>query len=526
MILSINGNFLQWQKLSPQCLKAMKITVFLLTISFLQVHAKGFSQVTLSLKKAPMEKVFREIESQTGYGFLYTKEMLAGLPEVTINVRNATVKEVLNKCFRGQSLEYSIDKNTIVITRSPSAVAKILVMIPIPLPPPIEIHGKVLNQRKHPLQNVSILIAGTKIGTTTDGDGSFMLTTSDDKNIVLEISSVGYQTKRVQLSKLQTAIEVILEEENRGLNEVVIIGYGTEKKSQLIGSVSQINAKDIENRPVTQLSNVLTGQMPGVTVTQTTGRPGVNNGAIRIRGVGSFGASPNPLILLDGTPISNFNEIDPNNIASISVLKDASSAAIYGSRGANGVILVTTKLGSQGKTVVSYNGYAGFQRPTALPEMTNSYEYAIAYNEAKPNTYPAEALQKFKDGSDPDNYPNTNFLDAIITKKALQTGHNIGISGGSATNQFNLSVGGLFQDAIIVKNNYARYNARLNMMNKLSDKLKLTTRLSYINSVSHEPSSVTTIFDEAIRQPPLTLVYIQMVDLVKELQELVQPYHV
>jgi len=266
MILSISGNFSLRRKLPPQFLKAMKLTAFLLTVAFLQVHAKSFSQVSLSLKDAPVEKVFREIEHQTGYGFLYTKEMLADLPKVTIDVKNAPIKQVLNECFKGQSLEYSIDNNTVVIKRK-IAVPDTQVTAFLSSPP-IEIHGRVLNQSGEPLQNVSVIVAGTKVGTTTDNDGRFTLTAPDNNNIVLEISSVGYQKKTVKVGK-QTEINVILEEEVAGLNEVVVIGYGTTvKRKDFTGAVSSVK---MENSPLALMPNLnpleaLKGNVSGLNI--------------------------------------------------------------------------------------------------------------------------------------------------------------------------------------------------------------------------------------------------------------------
>ncbi len=281
--------------------------------------------------------------------------------------------------------------------------------------------------------------------------------------------------------------------DNATLDEIVVVGYGKQSKAMVIGSVAQMNADQINNRTNTQLSQTLTGQMPGVTVIQRSGQPGASGGNIQIRGVGSFGASTSPLILIDGIPANSFDNVNPNDVESVSVLKDASSAAIYGARAANGVILVTTKTGKSEKLKVSYNGYVGFQKPTRLPEFTSSAEYAQMLNEAVPGSYSNADIEKFKNGSDPDNFPNSDFLTSTLKKSATQTGHNLSISSGNATSQYMLSFGYLGQDGIIAKNHFDRYNLRLNLTSTLSKNLKLTTRLSAIQTQDRQPAPPATL---------------------------------
>ncbi|RDC61699.1 SusC/RagA family TonB-linked outer membrane protein [Adhaeribacter pallidiroseus] len=372
------------------------------------------------------------------------------------------------------------------------------------------ITGKVTSPTGEILPGVTILLKGTNVGTTTANDGSFRLQVPDNKGILI-FSFIGYQPLEVPLDG-KTAYQVRLSEDAKTLNEVVVVGYGTQKRENVIGSISQVNADKLNNRQTTQLSNALTGQLPGVTVIQRSGQPGVNSSQVNIRGVGSFGAGTEPLIIVDGIQAGSFNEIDPNDIETISVLKDASSAAIYGARAANGVILITTKTGKSEKTRVTYNGYVGFQKATAYPDLVNSWEYAQLFNEATGTTAYSEAdIQKFRDGSDPDNFPNTDFIGQVFSKNGTQTGHNLTISGGSNKNQYNLSLGYLFQDGLVVKNNYSRYNVRLNLTNQINNKLSVTTRLAAINSYATEPGSPATldasgvlgIISSAVRYPAI-----------------------
>ena len=341
------------------------------------------------------------------------------------------------------------------------------------------------------LPGVSVVVKGTTRGTTTDSDGKFQLAIPD-KSAVLVFSFVGYQPQEVPIGN-QTALNIQLKPDAKSLDEIVVVGYGKQAKSQVIGSIAQIDGDKINNRAVPQLSQSLTGQLPGVAIIQRSGQPGNSGGNIQIRGVGSFGAATNPLILVDGIPTNSFNDIDPNDVASVSVLKDASSAAIYGARAANGVILVTTKLGTTKKLRISYNGYVGIQRMTATPDIVNSWEFAQLANEAIPGTYTDAQIQKFKDGSDPDNYPNNNFVDLVLKKQALQTGHNLSLTGGGENTQYLLSFGYLSQNGIVAKNNYTRYNVRLNLTSTLSKRLKLTTRLSGIQTLDKQPAPPATL---------------------------------
>ena len=375
-------------------------------------------------------------------------------------------------------------------------------------PVAISVKGSITDANGKGLATVSVSEKGTTNGTTSNDDGSFLIRVSN-QNSILVISSVGYHAKEVIVGN-RSSVSVQLESASGELQQVVVVGYGTQKRENIIGSVSTLSAEQLTTRPVTELSNALTGQMPGVTVIQRTGQPGASAGVINVRGVGSFGAASDALVIVDGIP-GSLDDIDPNDVESISVLKDASSAAIYGSRAANGVILVTTKSGKSGKMKIAYNGYTGFQKPTAFPQFVDSWDYAALYNEASGSTiYTAQDIQKYKDGSDPDNHPNMNFLKTTFSKEGVQTGHNFSISNGSANTQYNLSLGYLYQDGLVVKNNFNRYNIRLNMKTALNSKLDLTTRLSAVKTNEKEPTEpaetglnegVTSIINTAVRTP-------------------------
>ena len=366
------------------------------------------------------------------------------------------------------------------------------------------------SQTNEVMPGVNIQVKGSVVGTITGADGKYSISLPGG-DAILVFSFIGYGSKEIPVEG-RNIIDVELEPEVLGLEEVVVVGYGTQKKVNVIGSVSQITNENIENRPVSSLANTLTGQMTGVTVIQRSGKPGFNAGEIRIRGVGSFGALPSALILVDGVP-GSMNEININDIESVSVLKDASSAAIYGARAANGVILVTTKKGSEGISV-SYNGYYGISTPTEIPDLAESWEYAEEYNVAiGSEAYSAEDIAKYKSQSDPDHYPNTDFLRHTLSRNGIQTGHDMSITGGRNSNRYFLSVGYLNEQGLVINNDYQRYNFRLNLENELSKSLTLTTRISGSVEEANEPTTTANksyegledIIQVAVRFPSIYL---------------------
>lgn len=349
----------------------MNITAILLLICCLQVSARVSSQgVTLNVKNAPLNKVFREIKKQTGYTFMYTATMLKEAKKVSMNLKNSTLQEALDACFTSQPFTYKIIMQTVILQLKEKTANSANSFTALPPVPPAQIHGRVLNQQGEPLQNVSVLIAGTKIGTTTNSDGHFTLTAPDNKNITLEISSVGYQMKRVSVDN-QEEVKVVLQTDITGLNDVVVVGYGTQKKRDVIGSISTIKSDVFENPTgATNFNSLLQGQAAGVSVQSSSGRLGASVD-IEIRGLSSISAGTSPLWVIDGVPIvtstgisnngsaeqSPMDLINPSDILSIDVLKDAAATSIYGSRGSNGVIIVTTKSGKVGKPSVNL-GYS------------------------------------------------------------------------------------------------------------------------------------------------------------------------
>lgn len=337
------------------------------------------------------------------------------------------------------------------------------------------VSGTILGDGQIPLIGVSVIEKGSTNGTVTDVDGKFILQVSKP-NAVLYISYIGFIPIEVEAS--QASKTIILKEDVTGLDEIVVVGYGTQKKATLTGSISQVGGDDLKKVAAVNLTNTLAGKTAGIIANVRSGEPGEDNANILIRGIGTTGDT-NPLIVVDGIASRGFSRLNQEDIESISVLKDA-SAAIYGARAANGVILVTTKRGKAGKVKVNYSGSYSVSQPTRIPKMLNAYQYGTYINEYDRGhgtgqvKYSEEALQKMKDGSDPINYPSTNWWDAIANDWAPRTQHSVSVSGGTDKVSFYSSLQYLWQDAIYKNSaqDYGQYQFNSNLDVKISNKVK------------------------------------------------------
>lgn len=321
--------------------------------------------------------------------------------------------------------------------------------------------GKVYDAAGEPIIGASVVIQGTTQGTITDIDGAFQLKAQPSQTLV--VSFLGYKDVILPVGN-KNDFKITLEEDSKKLDEVVVVGYATQKKVNLTGSVASVSAKDIQDIPVANTATLLQGRLPGLVLTQNGAQAGNDNPEIRIRGIGTFGNN-NPMVLIDGVEgsLSQISEIPSADIDNISVLKDAASAAIYGVRAANGVILITTKRGQASSRVkVSYSGSYTLQTPGIVPDYVDSYNWALMRNEVNPDTFSPEALQKLKDGSDPDHYANTNWLDAVLRNASMHQ-HHLSVSGGSENTHFMTSVAYSNQEGIMMKTGVERFSFRSNL---------------------------------------------------------------
>ncbi|MGL5317080.1 MAG: SusC/RagA family TonB-linked outer membrane protein [Bacteroidales bacterium] len=356
------------------------------------------------------------------------------------------------------------------------------------------IEGIVRDTGGEPIIGANVIIQGTTQGVITDIDGVFKINSAPSKSLV--ISFMGYKKAIIPIGN-KTMLQVVLEDDTENIDEVVVVGYATQKKVNLTGSVVAVSAKEIQNIPVANTATLLQGRLPGLVVTQNGAQAGNDDPEIRVRGIGTFGNN-NPMVLIDGVEgsISQIAEIPAADIDNISVLKDAASAAIYGVRAANGVILITTKRGDTAKKVaITYSGTYTLQTPGIVPQYVDGYNWALMKNEVTPNTYSPEALQKLKDGSDPDRYANTNWLDAVLRNANMHQQH-LSVSGGNGDTRFMASVSYSNQDGIMKKTGVERFSFRSNLdtrLQRFTFGLNLSGNKTDVDAPSVSPSGESSI---------------------------------
>lgn len=459
-------------KLPPLLFKlfaVMKLSFFLIIFSVCQAQANVYGQgtITLNLQQTAIGKVLNKIEQEGEFRFLYNYDLQSLKKKVNINVRNSPLSETLEKLFADTDLTYRLLHNNLVVVHSRNAAA----------PQAVTVKGKVTDVNAEPLIGASVKEKGTTNGTTTDVSGDYTLTVGD--NAILEISIVGYINQEIPVQN-QTTINVTLALSSLNLDEVVVVGYGTQQRKDITSAISTVNTKDISSRPIVSTSEVLAGKAAGVQVFQPSGKPG-SDFSVRVRGIASVLGSSQPIYVVDGVVTYDTKGLDPNNIESISILKDASAAGIYGSAGAtNGVVMITTKKGSKGATKVELNAYTGFQKIVKTLDMLNSQQYADLLEDEKHNAGdPAFTV-------DPALLTtNTDWQDEVY-RSAPMTGVNLGFSGGSEKGTYYFGLGYLNQDGIVTLSNFVRYSLKLNLEQNLNDWLTVGTHINYNRTNSRD----------------------------------------
>ncbi len=472
-IFSINIWFTQPNKNYYKFLLPMKIAILLLLTCGLNVFANNtYSQtakVTLNLKNARIEEVLNAIESESEYYFLLNQKQVDINRRVNVNMKNTSIKEVLSSIFKNEDISYVVYDRQIILTPKEKTFAKEIQQK--------KISGTVIDATTgESLPGVSVFIEGTKKGTITGSNGKFTLDFPETK-AVLVFSFIGYETQKIPILG-ESTITVQLKTDVKKLEEVVVVGYGTQKKGNLTGSVSSIRSDELAKAPIASATNTLAGRLPGLISLQSSGQPGSDAASLSIRGFGSA------LVIVDGIE-SNFNNIDPNQIESVSILKDG-SASIYGARAGNGVILVTTKRGIDQKPIVTLNSSYTLQGITAMSQPTSSGQYAELQNEKFTNQgltapFSDEQIKKYYSGTDP-QYPNTNWFKETIRNWAPQQQHNLSVRGGSDKIKYYGFFGYLDQESMWKSNggNYKRYNLQSNIDAKITDNLSIQLDLSSV----------------------------------------------
>lgn len=489
----------------------MKLSLILICLLAIATHANpAYAQrtkISLDFENATLQEVIDEIEAKTEFRFIFSTKAVDTRRKVSIAIKGKRIDRILSLLFPEGKISYEIyDRKILLKKNEPEKTDRSSNTLPVEVVQQ-SVNGTVTDQDGVPLPGANIVEKGTTNGVTADFDGNFSMEVADE-NATLVVSYIGFATKEVDVNG-QSAITIILEESAAGLEEVVVVGYGTQKKINLTGSVASISTEAIDSRPVTQVSNALSGQMAGVFAVQPSGQPGESS-SIRIRGVGTMN-NAEPLVIVDGIE-AEIDDINPGDIERIDVLKDASSAAIYGTRAANGVILVTTKRGTEGRTKISYNTYLGKQFITAFPDYLGSYEYGELLNTARINAglepaYTNSELQKFRDGSEPILYPDTDWFDLLFNGSGLQQSNSVRATGGTEKARYMLSLGYLNQKGNIQGNSFDRYNLRFNFDSRLTEKFTISLNTSLVREEERQPNSrygrgVEQIFEEAHRAPP------------------------
>jgi TonB-linked SusC/RagA family outer membrane protein len=477
--------------LNAKVVRIMKLTCIFIFIAVLQVSAASYAQrITINYKNAPLEDVLLSIRQQSGYDFLYSSDLLKKAHPVSVRINAGSIEEVLKTCLSGQPFSYQLNNKTVTIVPLPGTAQQAF-----------PITGRVTDSKNAGLPGVSVKVKGTNTGAVTDQNGRFSMNLPSG-TATLVFSYIGFQSLERAVNN-QREINVTLSESAQSLNDVVVVGYGTQRRASVTGAVDQISSAAIEGKPAMNATQALQGVSPNLIVQQSNAEPGAGIN-LNIRGIGTFGDN-NPLVVIDGIVGGDINLLNPSDIQSVSVLKDAGSAAIYGSRSANGVILVTTKQGTKNsRTKVTLNALAGVQVPHVLYKPVQGFENMILRNEANVNAgltpiYSAQQIRDQQAAGDQEWFLNS------ILQNAIQQNHNVSISGGGEQSSFLVSAGYANQENNLVGPGYGlkRYNYRINLNNTYG-KFKLNSILSYAKSqIKDHSSSTGTLIVDAGRTPPI-----------------------
>lgn len=438
----------------------MRLIVFLFFVSLVHVSASVYSQKTklnIKLENATLLQVFSAIQEQSEFDFFYKNEQIPADARISAQYRDEAIEVVLDKILKGTGLAYHVvDKDIVISPGGVKSNESITQQQKI-------VSGKVTDSSGATLPGVSVVIKGTTAGTITDSDGKYSIS-SVAANATLQFSFVGMKTQEIKAGT-QSTLNVVMEDEAIGLEEVVAIGYGVQKKSVVTAAISRITTDELDIEKPTNVQNAMKGKISGVQITSNSGQPG-SDSKIYIRGIGTVNDA-SPLYVIDGMPSSNgINYLNPSDIASIEILKDAASAAIYGARGANGVVLVTTKSGKNQQAVFNYEYSYGFQNPDKKTNLLGSSDYQMLMNEMGKNSGRGDNFY-FPTASN----VNTDWQDVLTYHNAPVQNHKMSLVGGNEKSTYYASLSILDQSGIFAKgySDFERYNARLNVSNVLLD---------------------------------------------------------
>jgi TonB-linked SusC/RagA family outer membrane protein len=474
-------NRLQSWSLTKKLLLIMKFTAFILLVACMQVSARGRAQnVSISVSNTSIKKVFQEVKKQTGYDFFYDKNDLQRAGTVSLKLNNVPLDEALRQCLKNQPLTYTIIEKTIIVRKKEDEKNDDEVTLPLNSQPVTNysiITGHVTDSKNKPLNGASVTIKGSQVMTSTDAAGSFKIPIASS-DAVLVVSYVGYTSREIPV-KNNNDLQIVLQEANSEMNQVVVIGYGTQKAKDITSAVSTLPVSDIKNRPISLVADAMMGKATGVQVLQPSGKPG-GDFTVLVRGMSSVTGGSQPLYVVDGVIVSNVSYIDPANIESISVLKDAAAAGIYGAAGStNGVVLIKTKQGVKGKARVDANVYYGQQQlAKKLPVLNNTQLKDLLHDVATNGGQPVPDISQY--------LGNNNDWQDLVYRKAPMMGVNLSTSGGGEKGNFYAGIGYVSQSGIAITSDYKRYSAKLAVDQEVTSWMKFGADVNYRRTVSHD----------------------------------------
>ncbi|MFC6858550.1 TonB-dependent receptor [Zunongwangia atlantica] len=507
-------NFLTGCTLEKSKLSILSISMFIMKLIFTLIfvglttlNAKNtYSQnkIDIEIYQGTLKEVFQQIEKNTEFIFFYKDGTLPEKDKFTISKKGIALNKFLDDLLANYSVGYKIDDRQVTVYKKVTENKEKAI-------PQFTVSGTIIDETGLPLSGATVVEKGTTNGTQADFDGNFSIEVANE-NATLVVSFVGYATQEVLIGG-KSEIDIVLKEDTAALDEVVIVGYGVQKKETLTGAVSGVGGEELAQAPVTNISQGVAGRIPGVVAISNGGEPGYDGATLRVRGLSTFGNAA-PLVVVDGVPGRSLERIDPSTIKNVSVLKDA-SAAIYGAQAANGVILVTTKRGKVGAPNIQFSYNHGIAKPTVIPDMANAAEYATLLNEVDDyngidRRFTDEQIQLYRDGSDPWRYPDTDWYDATLKPWSAQTYGNVSINGGTEKMNYFVSLSHRYQDGFYRNSatNYNQYDLRTNLDFNINEYLDV-----YINTTgrfedrNYPTRTAENIFRMLMRSRPNSQAY-------------------
>lgn len=508
-------------------LLTMRLIILLICFNITSVLGNGIAQtITLKIKNTSLAKVMNSVQKQSGYDFFLKGKEIANI-NIEVDIKDLPLNEAMSEILNGKSASWKLEGKTIVITGNEGTAIKgstnIASQKNSSKVQERAIAGKVVDQHGQALSGVSISVIGSSRATASKDDGSFQIQAEIGDR--LRFSYVGYQTEERRVVNF-SPMEVILQLDEADLDEVVVVAYGTQKRSTMVGSVSQIKGEEIKKAPPMNITNTLGGRIPGLTTLQQSGRPGSDNASLYVRGIGTYGSNRSPLIIIDDVerPASTLAYLDPNEIESISVLKDAVAVAAYGAMAANGIIVVKTKEGVKDSPSLNYEFNYNLSENTRFPEFLDGPDYMAWYNkgievdnellrsvgkEEIPYLYSQELIDAVRDGTNENPlFGNTDWIGGLLGRKAGAAHHSATVSGGSESTQYFAAVSHLNQEGVVKNTDFKRYNVRTNLNTNLNEYIAfglnvgLRQQLSNLPGISPDNTTYMNPFYQAVRMLP------------------------